>query len=97
MNLVELPLKGGGESTRASICDWCSDPVTGLHEFEVAPEKTKKVEGEDVIVHKAVIAKVCLPCRDRLEARREADRKAAEEDAAERKRLKLKKRGRRWK
>lgn len=97
MHSVELPLKGGGESTRVPICDWCFDTVTGLHEFEVAPEKTKKVEGEDVIVHRAVIAKVCLPCRERLEARREEDRKQAEADAAERKRLKLKKRGRRWK
>lgn len=97
MNLVELPLKGGGEPVPAKACSWCFAEAVGLRDFEVAPEKTKKIEGEDVIVHKAVVVKVCDPCRKRLEQRREDDRKAAEADAEERKRLKLKKRGRRWK
>lgn len=97
MNLVELPLKGGGEKTPIRVCEWCFAETTGLRDFEVAPEKTKKVEGEDVIVHKRVVVRVCVPCQTRLDQCREDDRKAAEADAEERKRLKLKKRGRRWK
>lgn len=97
MNVVELPLQGGGEPIPLRVCEWCHTDASALYDFEVAPEKTKKVEGEDVVTHRAVVVKVCPNCKTRLEQRREDDRKQAEADAEERKRLKLKKRGRRWK